>query len=77
MMAGMKTARVAGLATTAVLLAASPAGATTVLANQKYAWFYWVAPILAVSAVAMIIALWGGYIRKVLFPKYRGRKVEE
>ena len=51
--------------------------AMPVLANQSYAWFYWAAPILAVSGVGLILALSGGYVKKVLFPKYRGRKVEE
>lgn len=51
--------------------------AMPVLANQNYAWFYWAAPILAVSGVLLIGALWGGYIVKVVFPKYRGRKVKE
>jgi len=27
--------------------------------------------------VGLILALSGGYLKKVLFPKYRGRKVEE
>jgi hypothetical protein len=51
--------------------------AMPVLANQNYPWFYWAAPILAISGVGMILALWGGYVKKVLFPKYRGRKVTE
>jgi hypothetical protein len=77
MMAGMRGLRVAAFAATIVVLAAPPAGATTVVANQQYPWFYWLAPILGVSAVGMILALWGGYIKKVLIPKYRGRKVED
>jgi hypothetical protein len=40
-------------------------------------WFYWLAPILTVSVVGFVVSLWGGYIRKVLFPKYRGRKVQD
>ncbi len=47
------------------------------LADDQYKWFYWLAPILMVSAVGMILALGGGYIKKVLFPKHRGRRVEE
>ncbi|GEM_PF-1135860 len=78
MMAGMRVARAAALAIVGVLAAAAPAGATTpVVANQQYQWFWWLAPILGVSAVLMIVALWGGYIAKVLFPKYRGRKVRD
>lgn len=77
MMAGVRVARAAVLAIGGVLVAASPAGATTVLANQQYQWFYWTAPILGVVAVLMIVGLWGGYIRKILIPKYRGRKVRD
>jgi hypothetical protein len=78
MMAAMKTVRLVTLSAAAFLAAAAPAGAATpVVANQRYAWFYWIAPILAFSAVGLILMLWGGYIKKVLFPKYRGRKVDE
>lgn len=77
MMAGVRALRVATLTTIGVLAGASPAGATTLVANQQYAWFYWTAPILAFSALGLIFMLWGGYIRKVLIPKYRGRKVRE
>lgn len=73
----MQAARVATLAAMGVLLTATPAGASTVVANQQYAWFYWTAPILALSALGLIVSLWGGYIRKVLIPKYRGRKVRD
>ena len=77
MMAAMRGLRVATFAAAIVLLAAAPAGATTVVADQQYQWFYWVAPILGVSAVGFVVALWGGYVKKVLIPKYRGRKVRE
>jgi len=77
MMAGVRVIRAAVLATVGVLVAASPAGATTVVATQEYPWFYWAAPILAGAALLMIFALWGGYIRKILIPKYRGRKVRD
>ncbi len=77
MMAGVPTVRLALLAVGAtVLVFVSPAGASTpVLAGHL--WFYWFAPILTVSALATVLMLWGGYIRKVLFPKYRGRKVQD
>jgi hypothetical protein len=78
MMTGMKTARVALTAAVGVLAVAAPAGAATpVVASQKYQWFYWLAPIIAIAVVFAVIALSGGYIMKVLFPKYRGRKVKE
>jgi len=46
------------------------------LASAQYAWFYWLAPILTISFVAMAIGLSRGYIRKVLIPRYRGKRVE-
>jgi hypothetical protein len=74
----VKTVRLVWLTAVALLLAAAPAGAsTTVLANSRYQWFWWLAPILAGSFVLMLIALTGGYIKKILIPKYRGRKVVE
>jgi hypothetical protein len=47
-----------------------------ILADSQYPWFYWLAPILAISFVAMAIGLGLGYVRKVLVPKYRGKRVE-
>jgi len=47
------------------------------LANEDYKWFYWAAPLLMLGAVGAIFALGGGYIKKVLIPKHRGRRVEE
>lgn len=46
------------------------------LADAQYAWFYWIAPILAISFVAVAVGLSTGYIRKVLIPRYRGKRVE-
>jgi len=37
-----------------------------VLANSQYQWFWWIAPILV-----------GGYLRKVVIPRVKGRRVEE
>jgi hypothetical protein len=48
-----------------------------VLADQKYQWFWWLAPILVLSVLAVIGLLSGGYVRKVLIPRYKGRRVEE
>jgi hypothetical protein len=48
-----------------------------VLADSRYQWFYWAAPLLMIGAVLTILSLGGGYIKKVLFPKHRGRRVEE
>jgi len=77
MMRAVKAVRVLGLAGALLVAAAGPAGATPVLADQKYQWFYWLAPILVISVIGMILFLSGGYITKVLLPKYRGRKVKE
>jgi hypothetical protein len=49
----------------------------TILADDNYKWFYWVAPILVLSFVGIVALLSVGYFRKVLIPRYRGRRVEE
>jgi hypothetical protein len=51
--------------------------ALTVLANQDYKWFYWIAPILTVSFLGIAAMLTVGYVRKVMLPRYRGKRVEE
>lgn len=47
-----------------------------VLANDQYQWFWWIAPILVVSALGLIAMLSGGYVRKVLIPRVKGRRVD-
>ena len=76
MMAGVKTVRLVSLTAVGLLGFAAPAGASTPIV-AGYMWYYWLAPILTVSAVGMVLSLWSGYIRKVLLPKYRGRKVQD
>ena len=49
----------------------------TFLADDDYKWFYWIAPILFLSFVGIVALLSVGYFRKVLIPRYRGRRVEE
>jgi hypothetical protein len=69
----VKTVRVALLAPALVVLLASPAAAATpALAAQRF-WFYWIAPILVLSALGIIAKLVVGYYLRVLRPKYRGR----
>ncbi len=51
--------------------------AVTLLANDEYKWFYWIAPILTVSFLGILVMLSAGYIRKVMLPRYRGKRVEE
>ena len=46
------------------------------LANDEYKWFWWIAPLLVVSVLLIIGMLSGGYIRKVLIPRVKGRRVE-
>jgi hypothetical protein len=46
------------------------------LADSQYQWFYWIAPILALSFLAIVVMLSVGYVRKVLIPRYRGKRVE-
>ncbi len=73
----MKSVRLLWLTLVVLVAAAAPAGASTsVLANQRYQWFWWIAPILAASFILMLLSLSRGYIKKVLIPKYRGRKAE-
>lgn len=48
----------------------------TVLADSQYQWFYWIAPILFISFLGLLVLLSMGYIKKVLLPKYRGKRVE-
>jgi len=62
------------LATLTVLgVAAVPAGAGPVLADDKHKWFYWIGPLLMVGAVLFLLALGAGYYIRVLRPKYRGK----
>ena len=72
-----RVARVAYLSAIAVIALATPAAASPVIADDKYKWFYWLAPILMVSFGGVVLMLTGGYIKKVLLPKYRGKRVEE
>lgn len=46
------------------------------LADSQYQWYYWIAPILFVSILGLVVLLSMGYIKKVLLPKYRGKRVE-
>lgn len=46
-----------------------------VLASDQYQWFWWIAPILVVSVLLIIGLLSGDYIRRVLIPKVKGKRV--
>jgi hypothetical protein len=50
---------------------------SVMLANERYKWFYWISFILAASFFLVVAGLAVGYARKVLVPKYRGRRIEE
>ncbi len=66
---------VALLAGSLLVALAVPAGAaTTVLADDKYKWFYWIGPILALSFVAWLVQMAVGYYLRILRPKWRGQK---
>ena len=76
----MKVVRVAALPLTLIavtVITAAPAGATPVLASDRYKWFYWIGPLLMVGAILFLIALGVGYYVRVLRPKYRGRPVNK
>ena len=71
----IRSALVALLAALLVAMLAVPAGAATpVLANDKFKWFYWIGPILALSFVGWLVMMAVGYYLRVLRPKYRGQK---
>jgi len=76
----VKVVRVAALLLTLIavtVITAAPAGATSVLANDRYKWFYWIGPLLMIGAILFLIALGVGYYVRVLRPKYRGRPVNK
>ena len=76
----MKVVRIAALPLTmiaVIAVTAAPAGAATVLANDRYKWFYWIGPLLMVGAILFLLALGVGYYIRVLRPKYRGRPVNK
>ena len=62
-------------ASTAALVLAAPAGASTgvVVADQQFKWFYWIGIILALSMILWLIVTAAGYYVRVMRPKYRGR----
>jgi uncharacterized membrane protein YedE/YeeE len=61
----------------ALCVAAAPAGAAPVLADDRYKWFYWVGPLLLIGSILFLLALGAGYYIRVLRPKYRGRPVRK
>jgi hypothetical protein len=48
----------------------------SILADSQYQWYYWIAPILFLSFLGLVVMLSMGYVKKVLLPKYRGKRVE-
>jgi hypothetical protein len=76
----VKIARIAALPfvlVTVLGVAAAPAGAGPVLADDRYKWFYWIGPILLLGSFLFLLALAAGYYIRVLRPKYRGRPVRK
>jgi hypothetical protein len=47
-----------------------------VLASDQYQWFWWIAPILTVVTLLTIGLLSGEYLRRVIIPRVKGRRVE-
>jgi hypothetical protein len=76
----VKTVRTAAFSVAllaALGVAAAPAGAGPVLADDRYKWFYWVGPLLLIASILFLLALGAGYYIRVLRPKYRGRPVRK
>ena len=76
----MKISRIAAFPIVMLVVlgaAAAPAGATPVLAAERYKWFYWVGPLLLLASILFLLALAAGYYIRVLRPKYRGRPVRK
>jgi hypothetical protein len=69
----VKTLRTLILALTAVLVAAAPAGASTLVLAEAKPWHYWIAPVLFLSFIGIAGALALGYYVKVIRLKTRGR----
>ena len=61
--------------TALVALFAAPAGASPVLADDDYKWFYWAGPLLVLSFIGLLVAIGVGYYLRVMRPKRRGRPV--
>ena len=74
----MKSVRAAYVVTLSMIVlavSAAPAAAnTTVLASDKFKWFYWLGFILAASLILWILATVIGYYLRVIRPKHRGRE---
>ena len=63
------------LSVVTLLALATPAGASTsVLAADKFKWFYWIGFVLAASLVLWLLATLVGYYLRVIRPKHRGRE---
>ena len=75
----MKSVRAAYVVTLSMIVlavsAAPAAASTTVLASDKFKWFYWLGIIIAVGLVLWLLMTVVMYYFRVLRPKYRGRKV--
>jgi len=79
----VKSVRAAYVVTLSMIVlaaSAAPAAATsaisnsTVLASDKFKWFYWLGFILAASLILWILATVIGYYVRVIRPKHRGRE---
>ena len=46
------------------------------LADDQFKWFYWLGFLLLAGFGLSLVSMGVGYARKILLPKYRGRRVE-
>jgi hypothetical protein len=47
-----------------------------VIADEQFKWFYWLGPILGVACLGMLLNMSVNYLRKVVIPRSRGRRVD-
>ena len=65
---------VACLSSVTLLGFAGPAGATTtVVADARFKWFYWIGFLLAASLVLWLLGMTAAYVTRIMRPKWRGR----
>lgn len=69
----MKSLRISIISIAAFLIAAAPAGASTVILAEAKPWHYWIAPALFLSFLGIAALLGVSYYFKVIRLKTRGR----
>ncbi len=46
------------------------------IADEQFKWFYWLGPLLGAGCLLMLLNMSVTYVRKVVIPRSRGRRVE-